>query len=134
MGEVESETIKNTSQNKNNRFIIKLIVAFVILGVTIFGCMAYYKLVIIHNYEENRLDSIHIDTSKEKAISVEIPSGSGTTAIANILKEKGIVKHPILFKFLSNIYGYDGTYKAGVHILNKGLDYEKIMRVLSQDF
>lgn len=78
-------------------------------------------------------DNVVITVDPDKAISVDIPLGANTDKIATILKENGIIKSTFYFKLISKVNGYDGTYKSGVHVLSKDLDYEDIMKVLSSN-
>ncbi|MCR4434613.1 MAG: endolytic transglycosylase MltG [Clostridiales bacterium] len=81
------------------------------------------------------------EANLQNGIPIEIPVNSNTASIANLLKEKGIVQYPYLFKILSRIYGYDGMYQSGIHILDRDPDrnkpthvvssYNRIMRILA---
>ncbi len=81
----------------------------------------------------------YLDTSKNGPIVVDekdgvefiIERGSNTTTIAGNLKAKGFIENENIFKLLSKINGYDGTYQSGTHIISKSLDYDELMRVLS---
>ncbi len=82
---------------------------------------------------KNDKDGEIVAISPEDGIEVEIPMGAGTDTIISILKEKEIIRSGLIYKVLSNIHGYDGGYKAGTHIVAKGLDYEDIMMILSSN-
>lgn len=91
----------------------------------------YYSYTSVMDKNEVKDTGKAVDIDPEKGITVEIPRGAGTETIANLLKEKGIIKYPYLFKILSMVNGYDGTYQSGTHIVSSDLKYEDIMRVLS---
>lgn len=74
---------------------------------------------------------IKFDSSEQGAVQVEIPMGSDTSKIADILTEKGIISKPQIFKIVSKLNGFDGKYQAGTHILKTGLEFNTIMTVLT---
>jgi UPF0755 protein len=104
-----------------------------ILGVfiIIMGSGSYfsYKQVMEISNNKDKVEAINID--KDKGILIDIPLGSNTVDIVDILNENGVIKHPFIYKMLSKINGYDNTYQAGTHIVSKDLNYDEIMRVLS---
>jgi len=63
-------------------------------------------------------------------ITVEIPSGAGSNQIADILKLKGIVKYPLIYKIVSK--AYPSNYKFGEHILTKSMSYNQIITTISE--
>jgi UPF0755 protein len=69
----------------------------------------------------------------ESNIFVDIPIGSGTSHIAKTLYDNKLIKHPLLFRLMSKMRGYDGTYKVGVHALNSNLKYDQIMKSLTNE-
>ncbi|TYQ13018.1 UNVERIFIED_CONTAM: UPF0755 protein [Acetivibrio alkalicellulosi] len=69
----------------------------------------------------------------ETAITIEIPFNSNTNAIAEILEKNGLIKYPVVFKYLSIINGHEGKYRSGQHLLSDNLTYDEIMRLLSQN-
>ena len=48
----------------------------------------------------------------ERQVLIEIPRGAGTESIANILYKENIIKNTFIFRLLSKINGYDGTYRS----------------------
>lgn len=65
-------------------------------------------------------------------IVVEIPMNSGTSEIADILEEEGIIDSKYFFRFFSRVKGADGTYVAGSHVLSPDMSYENIVYELQQ--
>ena len=49
----------------------------------------------------------------ENEINIVIPKGSGSSAVATILKEAGLIKRPWLFKLAARLLGSDKDLKAG---------------------
>ena len=67
-------------------------------------------------------------------IVVEIPNGTGASAIVYILDDAGLVRNLNCAKINARIGGYD-TLQANTYILNKGMSFQEIMNVInSGDF
>jgi len=122
------------SSRRKNKAIVRLMIFLMLVLITIVCGMLSYNFVLdIQASSEIEVEPIDPD----KGTKVEIPLGSNTASIANLLKEKGIIKNTNLFRFYSKINGYDGTYQSGVHVIEKGKvyttlrDLEALMRILS---
>ena len=108
--------------------------AKIIFGVTLYfllfmSCfLLCFKLVVDSDYQRSPADIV---IPEEEQVSLFIPMGSTTREIARSLKEKGIIRSTLQFRFLSNVNGYDGDYKYGTHIVRKGLDYDQLMAILT---
>lgn len=63
-------------------------------------------------------------------VTVEIPQGSGTATIGEILAESGVVGNANMFRVMSRLADADGTYKAGVYQLTVGLGYNGAIEAL----
>jgi len=120
---------------KKNKAMIRLIIFLMLVALTIVCGIISYRLVLDIQTSSELINIEPIDP--EVGTKVEIPLGSNTADIANLLKEKGIIKNTNLFRFFSKINGYDGTYQSGVHVIEKGKvytsikDLETLMRILS---
>ena len=71
-----------------------------------------------------------VDPASEEQISVEIPSGSSTSGIADILEQQGLVSSAKEFRLKSRMSGNDGKYKAGVYALSPSMSMDEIMTIL----
>ncbi len=67
-----------------------------------------------------------------KICRVDIPAGSGTSQIARILKEEGIIRHPVAFKIFEKLDG-NNVFQQGIHSLGKGQSYSQIIKKLNQN-
>ena len=67
-----------------------------------------------------------------KICTVDIPAGSGTSHIAKILKNEGIIRHPIAFKIYEKLDG-DNMFQQGRHSIGKGQSYKQIIKILNQN-
>ncbi|NSW92349.1 MAG: endolytic transglycosylase MltG [Firmicutes bacterium] len=100
------------------RWIILLSLVAITFGT---GYTTYNYIVNVYSVK-----SVAAEIPLERQILVEIPRGAGTEAIANILKEKGIIKNTFLFRLFSKLNGYDGTYRSGVHAIDKNENYNSL--------
>ncbi len=69
-------------------------------------------------------------TLSGESVSVTIPEGAGTDAIAKILKENGLIRSVFGFKLTSKLAGFDGTYKQGTYSIDTALTKRQIMELL----
>ena len=65
-----------------------------------------------------------------ETVTVTIEQGSGTSAIAQELKDAGLISNTTLFKLYSRTHGGDGRYQYGDFILEKGSSYEELIAAL----
>ena len=65
----------------------------------------------------------------EKEISVNIPQGADTKAVADILKQNGIIAQPLTFQLYTKYkYKTNETYLNGSFTLNAAMSYDEIMQ------
>ena len=72
-----------------------------------------------------------IETGSEETVLVEIPMGSTTPQIGEILKQSGIIRSDLAFRIATRIRGYGGKYKAGVYALTVGAGLQDIMEEIT---
>ncbi len=75
-------------------------------------------------------DYMGIGFGRGKDVTIEIPQGSPTVKIAQILKENGAVKVPIAFRLYAKIKGYESQFKYGVYNFNTEAGYDDIADML----
>ncbi|QNU65834.1 endolytic transglycosylase MltG [Ruminiclostridium herbifermentans] len=110
---------------------LTFVLASIIVFVVIFSVGTIFSFLSIEAVSDDvETAEIQIDATDPNAIPVEIPMGSDTKAIANILKDGGLITNPQVFKIVSKLNGFDGKYQAGTHILKKDLELNDIMKVL----
>lgn len=97
----------------------KTVIALIITVVVITGGMAVYI---------NGIGAADPDNSE--SITVTIPSGSGASAIVDILDENGLVKNSAFAKIHVRIGGYD-SLQAGTYIFNKTMPLSEIMKAIN---
>jgi len=119
---------KKKKKFNSNRFLVFLLIYTILFTATFVASFSY-----VLKKESLADEDLAVSVDPENGIEITIPRGSGTSDIANILKENGIIKWPTLFVLQSKINGYDGTYMSGKHIVSKDLSYDELMRVLSSN-
>lgn len=90
---------------------------FLIIVICVFGVFLYKST---KNNVENG-----------KTVVINIPSGSTTSDIGDLLKENGLISNKLSFVLKSKFNGHDGTYKQGTYSLVTGTSVEEIMDILS---
>lgn len=110
---------------------LTFVLASVIIFVVIFsvGTIFSFRNTVAVS-DDVEVAELKIESTSPDAVPVEIPMGSDTNNIANILNQAGLVKNPKIFKIVSKLNGFDGKYQAGTHILKKGLEMNDIMKIL----
>jgi len=96
-------------------------ILFVVLAALIIG--GFY----VHNSIYNP-----IDASDSSNISVSIKKGSNANDVADILKEKGLIKNRTLFYGYTRITGGDKSLIAGRYDLNKSMNVPEILEQISK--
>lgn len=74
-------------------------------------------------------DFFGIGGSREE-IPFEITEGSGSSVIANQLKEQGIIRHPILFKLYARLQK-DALFQKGTHYITDSMSYSDLLEVFA---
>lgn len=69
----------------------------------------------------NSLDS-PLDPDSTEEITVEIPEGTGTNAIGDILESNGVISSAFKFKLYNRISKPEGVLKAGKYTLSPSMD------------
>ena len=71
-----------------------------------------------------------LTSGSEELVTIEIPSGSSTEDIGNILVENKIIKSTFGFKVFSRLNEYDGKYIAGNYVVSPGMTTEEICETI----
>ncbi len=72
-----------------------------------------------------------VDRHSTKEIEVVIPSGTSTTKISKILKEKELIRSTFLFNVITKL-NRDKTLKASTYKLKQSMNLDEIIDVLSE--
>lgn len=71
-----------------------------------------------------------VDKNDDTAITVEIPTGTGASAIVQILDENGLVKNAFCAKVNAKIGGYN-SLQANTYIFNKTMSFREMMNAIN---
>lgn len=91
-------------------------------GLAVIGAVSAYFL--LHQM------SGPLDINQTAAISVEIPSGTGTSGIAKILSDQELIRSESIFKVKSKMSGYEGKFKAGQYDLSASMSMTEMMDII----
>jgi len=108
-------------KNRRVKAVIRVAVTVVLAIV-----LAFSLLVFISDY-------MGIRFVKAQECVVEIQEGSGTGAIAKVLKDEGVINNTFFFRAFCKLAGYDGSFKYGVYTLSNELSYKNIANHLQED-
>ena len=115
-------TKKKKRQNKVARNIVLTVLFIVLIGVGVTGFVGY-------NYFSSALKPI--DANSTEYVTVEIPAGSSSKEIGEILEKNGLIKNAQVFNLYSKIRSY-GNYQSGYYNLQKSMDLDSIAKQLQE--
>ena len=127
---MDKKIVRKKQKPKKQKNCLVSFLLYFMSFLLVFTISSYFSFKYFIQEEELDVAAIKAGISEETGIKVEIPTGSDTGKIAEILKDAGVIKRPFVFKFISKFNGYDGRYKSGKHIVAKGLEYKEIMEIL----
>lgn len=121
---------KRRRRRRNLRKVPALFSVFVLLLI-LFVAVTSYKFAFdsAKSYTQN----LSADRELGDEVTVTIPEGASTKDIAKILKENGLIKSTMIFRLQSRYKDYDGEYVKGTYTLAKGMQYDKIMDMLTSN-
>lgn len=96
-----------------------------LLGVLLIIAAAYLY---INNYIGESL--MAVDLNDNSPIVVEIPEGSTTNDIAEILSENNLILNTRSFKYYAEKTGSDAKLKAGSYVLSKSMNVDELLESL----
>lgn len=115
-------TKKKKRQNKVARNIVITVLLIVLIGIGVTGFVGY-------NYFSSALEPI--DANSTEYVTVEIPAGSSSKEIGEILEKNGLIKNAQVFNLYSKIRSY-GNYQSGYYNLQKSMDLDSIAKQLQE--
>jgi len=127
----KKKAVKSRNYKKIRRIMAFLLIFSVMISIIIISATISYDYVMKNHIDAGSKSEIVIDESE--GVEFFIERGATTSQIAKKLAEQGLIKNETVFKLLSKINGFDGTYRSGTHIVNDKLTYDEMMRVLSSN-
>jgi len=116
-------------KKKKNRLLFWMLMILMFVAIILISGTISYNYVIKHYLDTSADKPVVI--SENEGVEFVIDRGSSTGEIISNLVKQGLIKNETIFRLLSKVNGYDGTYKSGTHIVSKSLSYDDMMRVLS---
>ncbi len=110
---------ENGNKGKNGclkKAIYLLVILLISLG------LAYLLIVFL-------IDSMGLNKS-DMPVDIEIPRGSGTQQIADILAENDVIDQPFCFRLYSKLSKADGKFQQGAFTLSADMGYAEIVTIL----
>lgn len=107
-------------KTKGEKILQAIISGLLILALS--GLLALVILVFV-------LDSMAINRTA-KNIDIEIPLGSTTEQIADMLEEKELIDNAFCFRIYSRISGADGKWQVGAFTLSPDMGYATLVEIL----
>ena len=112
------KNLEEINQPKKSNKKIKII----ILGIIILILMSIIPII----WYNTSLSAVSKESQK---VEIEIPIGSGSSAIGAALKEKGLIKNELAFKIYIKLNKVEGL-QAGNYTIDKNLDVPTILEYL----
>jgi UPF0755 protein len=106
------------SSEYSSKNIVRVCI-IVTLIITIIGSYKYY------NYLKEP-----VDPNSHKGIFINIPKGSTSSKIAELLKEYGLIKSELYFKLIVKQRNIGSQFKAGNYKLSKSMNTDEIIEQL----
>lgn len=103
---------------KGKKILISLIIILLIIGALFIGF---------------KWQSGPVEKGNTGIVSINIPSGSSSDKISDILEENNLIKSSVVFKLNLKISGKAGEMKAGNYQLNKGMSNRDIIDILCKN-
>lgn len=103
----------------NSKFKLILIIAIVLVVVITGGALIYLS----------GLGAV--DSKNDEPVTVNIPTGSGASAIVEILDDNGLIKNKTCAKIHARIGGYD-SLQANNYVFNKAMSLPEIMDAINE--
>ena len=122
-------TPKKNKKKKKRKVLFWMLILLLFVAVTLISAVISYNYVIKNYQDTSNNEPVFVD--EKDGVEFIIEKGANTTQIAKNLLDRGLIENESIFKLLSKINGFDGTYQSGTHIVSKTLSYDDMMQVLS---
>ena len=99
--------------------LIALIVTVAIVAAGYYGLMTFY---------ERSMEPV--DPNNTREVTIIIPQGAGAADIADILRERGLIKNAYFFRIHCQRMGYDSQFKYGEYELSKSMSVDEIAEAI----
>lgn len=113
---------KKKRRNRTAGRIVAIVLVFFILVLGATGFVGY-------NYINTALQPM--DRNSTEYVTVEIPAGSGSRAIGNVLEQAGLIRNATVFNFYTQLKNYSG-FQSGYYNLQKSMSVDELAKALQE--
>ncbi|MBM7633893.1 endolytic transglycosylase MltG [Geomicrobium sediminis] len=124
MTEESKEPVDAVSRQVETARKVRKIVVIALISIVLL-----VAVVILSGYVYLQSAVSAMDEEDESTVEVEIPIGSSTMGIGQILEEEGLITNATFFRYYARYQNYSG-FQAGNYELNRAMDLEEIMTSL----
>lgn len=110
-------------RGEDAKWVRRIVSITLLLLIIVFAAGGYAG----YKYVKTGLEPV--DPADKKEIDVNIPMGSSSSTIANILKDKGIIKDARIFRFYVK-FKNEGDFQAGDYKFTKANTFDEIIQTL----
>lgn len=114
--------IARNEESKTVRKIVAIIIISLLILFLIGGIFGYM-------YIKSALNPV--DPNSKEEITIEIPIGSSSSTIANILEENGLIKDARVFRFYTK-FKNESDFQAGEYTFNPSMTMDEFIRSLKK--
>ncbi len=106
-----------------------------IIFKVLFLALAIYLVIIASKwaYNEGYVMLAKKNSGVVKTVSVNIPKGSNTATIADILKDAGLINSTLYFRVMSKLNKVDNAYQYGDFSFSTSSSQDEIMKILTTE-
>ncbi|WP_163970082.1 endolytic transglycosylase MltG [Oceanobacillus halotolerans] len=119
-GDYKENLITRSQEAETVRKIVAIIILALVLILVIGGISAYMFI-------KSSLEPVDPDSDEE--IQVEIPMGSSSSDIAEILEENGVINNALIFRFYTK-FKNESDFQAGEYTFTPSLTIDEIIESL----
>lgn len=119
-GHYKDNLIKRSEDARIVRRIVAIIIISLVIILVVGGISGYM-------YIKSALQPVN--PASEKEVTLEIPMGSSTSAIANTLEENGIIKNSRVLRFYIK-FKNESNFQAGEYTLTPSMEIDEIIEAL----
>lgn len=121
-GKFKDNLIARSEEAKTVRKIVAIIIISLLLILVIGGISGYL-------YVKSALEPV--DPSSDENVTVGIPIGSSTSAIASILEENGLIKNDLIFRFYIKFKNESG-FQAGEYTFTPSMTIDELIASMKE--
>lgn len=115
---------ENLLEKRSEAIIIRKVVAIITLTLGVLLCIVALSGFL---YIKSALKPV--DAGSDKKIKVEVPIGSSTTSIGELLEKKGVIKNASVFKYYVKFNNISG-FQAGIYTFTPSMSLKEVSQNL----